>query len=116
MDPISALSVAAAVVAFVEFGWNVAHATYDIRCAAIGQPAEILRLAATSSELSSIASTARDKLKSLGSSFPRQAESFEHLATECAGAEEKLKEALNKLTVNGTTRMMRAGSRLRVGL
>lgn len=118
MDPISALSVAAAVVAFVDFGLKVAHASFEVRRTVTGQAPEVLGLAAAATDLSSIASTARDSLKNLGSSFPRYAESFERLAAECANAEKELKNALSKLTANtdATSRMTRAGSRLKVGL
>lgn len=111
MDPISALSVAAAVVAFIDFGAKVASsAKFEVRSSATGQPAVAVRLAASSTHLSSLASTARDKAKALGLSYPRQAESFEHLAAECTNVEKKLKDALGQLAVNPTSRMTKWGS------
>lgn len=116
MDPLSALSVAATVVAFIDFGAKVANTSFEVRASITGQPPEVVKLAASSTYLSSLASRARDQVKGLGQSYPRQAESFEHIAAECANAEKELKHYLNKLTVNPTSKWTRAGSRFVVSI
>lgn len=104
-----ALSVAAAVVAFVDFGVRVASKTFEIRGSVAGQPVEVVGLASSSSYLSSLASTAKHRVENLGSSYSGQAESLGSLVAECASVEVKLEDALKKLTVKPTSHWTRKG-------
>ncbi|GIJ99620.1 hypothetical protein Aspvir_003621 [Aspergillus viridinutans] len=84
MDPVSALSVAAAVVQFIELAGKLVNTYCEVRSAA----------------KASVASRAQDKLKSLGSSYPRHVESLLRLTTEVVSVESKIESAMAKLTVN----------------
>ncbi|KAL2809226.1 hypothetical protein BJX63DRAFT_435361 [Aspergillus granulosus] len=116
MDPLSALSVAAAVVQFIEFGGKLVNTYCEVRIAAKGQPAEVVSLAANASDLSSVASTAQAKLKSLGSTYPRHAESLLRLTDEVANIQSKIESAMAKLTVNPKKYLTHSGTRALVAI
>ena len=116
MDAVSALSVAAAVIDFVEFGTKLATTYFEVSSTVKGQPPEVVRLAASAIDLSSIASTAQDKVESLGSSYPRHAVSMGRLTAECTNVETKLKDALNKLMANPTSKLTYRGSKAFVAI
>ncbi|RDW68852.1 uncharacterized protein DSM5745_08612 [Aspergillus mulundensis] len=116
MDPLSALSVAAAVVAFVDFGGKLANTYFEVRASIKGQPAEILNLDASAADLSSVASTARENVKSLSLSYPRHAESLSRLTTEVTQIETKIKHAMDKLTVSPKSYFTKRGSTVAVAV
>ncbi|KAL2829048.1 hypothetical protein BJY01DRAFT_255184 [Aspergillus pseudoustus] len=112
MDPLSALSVAAAVVQFIELGGKVVSTYCEVRNTAKGQPAEVVSLAANASDLSSVAVAARSKLKGLGSSYPRHEESLLRLMGEMTHVESKIDSAIQKLTVNPKKYATESGTRV----
>lgn len=116
MDAISALAVAAAVIDFVEFGAKLVNTYFEVRSAVQGQPIEIVKLSATAADLSSIASTAQDKVKNLGSSYPRYADSLSRLTAEVTTVEAKVKAATGKLTVNPNSYLTKRGARIVVAI
>jgi hypothetical protein len=116
MDPLSALAVAATVVDFVEFGTKLATTYFEVRSTIKGQPFEIVSLAASADDLFSVATTAQDKIKSLGSNYPRHTESLARLNAECTNVETKLKSALDKLTADPKSRLTYRGSKVLVAI
>lgn len=92
-----ALSIAAAVVAFVDFGVKVSFKAFEIHTSATGQPVQVIGLSSSSKHLSSLASAARQTMKT--SSYSGQMDSLDSLVAECTDVEEKLKDALGKLAV-----------------
>ncbi|KAL3457948.1 hypothetical protein BJX64DRAFT_292612 [Aspergillus heterothallicus] len=116
MDPLSALSVAATVVQFIELGGKLVNTYCEVRDTVKGQPAQILNLAASTSDLSSVASTAQAKLKDLGSRYPRHAESLVRLIDEVALVESKVTSAMAKLTVNPKKYSTKSGARVIVAI
>jgi hypothetical protein len=99
MDPLSALSVAAAVVQFIDVGGKLVDTYFEVRSTAKGQPTQVVSLAASAASLSSAASTAKEKVERLGSTYPRHAESLLRLTAEIASVEEKVKAGMERLTV-----------------
>ncbi|KAM3081297.1 hypothetical protein ACMFMG_004767 [Clarireedia jacksonii] len=115
--PVSNLGVAAAVVAFIDFGSKLATKTLEVRSTAKGQPPNFVRLAALADDLTTVASAARDRAKNLISRYPCHAEPLERLTAECSVVEAKLKAGLNKLTANPTSnKLMSAASQLGVAI
>ncbi|KAK4151838.1 hypothetical protein C8A00DRAFT_45022 [Chaetomidium leptoderma] len=99
MDPISALSIAAGIVAFVDFGAKLVSLYLEIQESEHGRPAALSALDTESRELSGNASHARDKVASLQARYPRQSESLARLAAECAQAEKDLWSLTDSLRV-----------------
>ncbi|KAI1119959.1 hypothetical protein F5Y10DRAFT_259314 [Nemania abortiva] len=102
MDPFSTLSAAADIVGLVQFAGKIVKRAFEVRSSIKGQPAEVVDLAACSSDLSSAAITAQNMIHALSSSYPRHAESIKRLSTECIKVELKVKTALHKLTADPT--------------
>jgi len=107
MDPVGALSIAAAVVAFLDFGGKVASTYFELNDATNGQSLDVARLASSAKDLTSIATGALKSLKELELEFPQYANPLEHLVTECRDVEGKLSAALQKLTVDPDARLSR---------
>jgi hypothetical protein len=97
MDPINALSIAAGIVAFVDFGAKVVSLYLEIQ-ESEGRPAALSDLETELRELSGNASHARDKVASLQAQYPGQAESLARLAAECTRAEKDLRSLTDSLT------------------
>ncbi|VUC32378.1 unnamed protein product [Clonostachys rosea] len=109
-----ALSIAAAVVAFVDFGVKVSFRAFEVHSSATGQPVQVIGLAASSKHLSSLASAARETIKV--SSYSGQMDSLESLVVECTDVEERLKNALGKLAVTKGGNWNRARQILEVSI
>lgn len=116
MEPLSALSVAAAVVDFVEFGGKLVTTYFEVRSSVKGQPHQIVSLEASSADLCAVATVCQGKVESLRSSYPRHSESLARLTAECANAEAKLKSALENLTANPKSRLTHSGSKALVAI
>ncbi|KAH6845799.1 hypothetical protein B0I37DRAFT_381167 [Chaetomium sp. MPI-CAGE-AT-0009] len=97
MDPISALSIAAGIVAFVDFGAKVVSLCLEIQGSENGRPAALSALETELRDLSGNASHARDKVASLQARYPGQAESLARLAAECTQAEKDLRSLTDSL-------------------
>ncbi|KAL4880127.1 hypothetical protein BJY04DRAFT_219410 [Aspergillus karnatakaensis] len=111
MDPVSALSIASAVVQFIDFAAKLANTYFEVRDTARDQPVQVVRLAARANDLSSAACTAQTRIKSLGASYPHQEQSLLQLVTEVAEVQSKMEAATAKLTVNLRKYLTKSGSR-----
>lgn len=98
MDPFNALSIAAGVVAFVDFGAKLVSQYLEVRKSEDGRPAGLSALQTESEELSANATHARDKIASLRVRYPAQSECLDRLATECTQVEEELQSLVSSLT------------------
>ncbi|KAJ0422247.1 hypothetical protein BJY00DRAFT_311307 [Aspergillus carlsbadensis] len=116
MDPVSALSVAAAVVQFIEVGGKLVNTYFEVRSRGKGQPAEVVSLAASAKDVSSLSSTAKERVDSLGSSYPRHAESLLRVTAEIASVESKIQAGMERLTVNPKKHSTAAGSSMVVAI
>ncbi|KAK3311950.1 hypothetical protein B0H66DRAFT_608860 [Apodospora peruviana] len=87
MDPISALSIASGIVAFVDFGAKLVSLYSEIRTSHDGRPAALSTLETDSHELSRNATEAKDR---------------------CDLAEEQLRKLVNSVTASGGSRGLRA--------
>ncbi|KAK3291573.1 uncharacterized protein B0H64DRAFT_295148, partial [Chaetomium fimeti] len=97
MDPISALSIATGIVAFVDFGAKLVSLWLEIQGSEDGRPAALSALETESRELWANASHARDKVASLQARYPGQAESLAKLAAQCTQAEKDLRTLTDSL-------------------
>ncbi len=104
MDPLSALSIATGVVAFIDFGAQLISLYLEVQISVAGRPAALTALEAESRELSANASHAQTKIAALQARYPRQSESLTRLAAECAGAEKDLQSLVDGLTATPHTR------------
>ncbi|KAI1828234.1 hypothetical protein F4861DRAFT_173156 [Xylaria intraflava] len=116
MDHTSAIGVAAGVASLVEFASKVVRRFFEVRASGRGQPAEVVSLAAYSSDLSSMASAVQRGIQRVGSSHPGHTESMSRLARECFHVEVKVRAALNKLATNPTSYMKKKKSMMVVAI
>lgn len=107
-----ALSIAAAVVAFVDFGIKVASKAYEIHTSSTGQLVQVISIASSSKHLSSFASTPRNTI--MTSSYSEQMDSLDSLVVECTDVEGSLKDALGKLAMTKGGNWNRARKTLEV--
>jgi hypothetical protein len=98
MDPISALSIAAGIVAFVDFGAKLVSLCSDIRKSQDGRPDALSALETQARELSRSAAAANDRISNLKDRYPRQADSLARLSSECNIAEAQLQELVGSVT------------------
>jgi len=98
MDPFNALSIAAGVVAFVDFGAKLVSRYLEVRKSEDGRSAALSALQTESEELSASVTHARDKIASLRARYPGQSECLDRLATECTQAEQELRSLVSSLT------------------
>jgi len=98
MDPISALSIAAGIVAFVDFGAKLVSLCSDIRKSQDGRPDAQSALETQARELSTSAATANDRISNLKDRYPRQADSLARLSSECNIAKAQLRELVGSVT------------------
>lgn len=110
MDPLSALSVASGVVAFVDFGGKLISRFSEIKNSANGQPMTIANLDESARDLSSVATEARKKYQDLASHYPSLSESFARLHGECVEAETQLKSLLETVTAKVHSSKLRRGT------
>lgn len=115
MDPITVLSVASSVVALVDFGGKLVNRSFEISRSPSGQPQDALDILQTSKELGAMAAEARGKVRGLEARYPRHATLIEQINVECADIEKQLTRALERLTVNPSSRgLARASSQVTV--
>ncbi|KAK3320618.1 hypothetical protein B0T19DRAFT_465508 [Cercophora scortea] len=113
MDPLSALSVATAVVAFVDFGAKLATRSFEIANSRTGQPPTVVKLRGSATELASIAGVAHGRTREFVASYRdhAHADAFARLEEECHEVERKLAAALKKLTAVPKNKWTVGGSR-----
>ncbi|EJT76163.1 hypothetical protein GGTG_06085 [Gaeumannomyces tritici R3-111a-1] len=90
-----ALSIATAVIAFVDFGSKLVSLYREVSQARDGLPSELSDLSTQGPELSRNASSARGRIAQLRALYPHQAESFDRLTSECNVAEEDLQKLVS---------------------
>jgi hypothetical protein len=110
MDPISALSVATGVVAFVDFTGKLVSRLFEVNGSVKGQPSHVVGVKEAATELVTITSQAERKLGELGSNYPRFSDAISRLREECVAAETQLSASLKKLTVNSSSKLSLSGS------
>ncbi|KAL3457652.1 hypothetical protein BJX64DRAFT_244776 [Aspergillus heterothallicus] len=98
MDPISALSVATAVIALIDFGGKLVARSFKIRDT--GESRELVKLNEAAAELSSVTSDAADKVKVLSAVYPNYSDALERLHNDCVEIETQLQRALRKLNAD----------------
>jgi hypothetical protein len=102
MDPLSALSIAAAVVQFADFGVRLVKNAVELYQAPAGQKRDHLDLAIVSQDLLQLTDSIDSKIKE---KHHVAGEVFVRLAGECASINNELQAILEKLRARGTTRL-----------
>lgn len=100
MDPLGALSIAAAVAQFAEFGFKLVRNTHEIYKSSSGQPAKTINLNTVSNDLRSLAEDVDQRIE--GAQGP-SAVVFRRLCQECASVHNELAgiiEAIRKKDAN----------------
>lgn len=100
MDPLSALSVASSVIAFVDFGGKLVTQFCEIRDSDRGQPQAVSALETSAKDLSAVALEAQKNVQGLEASYPRMSETLARLNSECIETESEMKALCGKMTVN----------------
>ncbi|RYP43141.1 hypothetical protein DL770_011821 [Monosporascus sp. CRB-9-2] len=126
MEPLSALSVAAAVVQFAHFGYNVIKGSYDVYESSSRRIANGIEPATISHDLTRLLENAEAKLED---EWPRQpvplsptndagspGDIFRRLCSECRDIKSALDEIFAKLVPRGNTRVALAASSFAVEL
>lgn len=98
MDPLSALSIATAVITFVDFGSKLISLYLKAQESENGRRAALCKLETELRELSKNASQARERCSDLQTRYPRQSESLEQLSAECSNVELELQTLSDRLT------------------
>jgi hypothetical protein len=98
MDPLSVLSVAAAVVQFADFGFRLVKSVHDLYKSSSGQKAEHIELSVVSQDLSRLAASVEAKFEE---NTGPSAQVFLSLCRECASTNDELQEILSKLEARG---------------
>lgn len=97
MDPLSALSVAASVVAFVDFGGKVLSRYLELKRTGDDLPKSMQLIRADIEGLRAVIAVVLDKAENLRSRYPAQARPLDLLATHCKEAQVQIDKALQKL-------------------
>ncbi|KAK3354070.1 hypothetical protein B0T25DRAFT_225232 [Lasiosphaeria hispida] len=113
MDPLSALSIAAAVVQFADFGFRLVKSAHELYKSPSGQKSEYVELSIVSHDLSHLADAVGAKL---GDNEGPAGEVFFRLSRECASTNDELQEMLGKLKARGSTKIALAADSWRVTL
>ncbi|KAK3305673.1 uncharacterized protein B0T15DRAFT_556009 [Chaetomium strumarium] len=104
-DPLSALSVAAAVVQFADFGFRLLKSTRELYKSPSGQKAAHIELSVVSQNLSRLAAFVEAKIEE---NAGPSAQVFLGLCRECASTNDELQEILSKVEARGSTNVMLA--------
>ncbi|KLU87046.1 hypothetical protein MAPG_06052 [Magnaporthiopsis poae ATCC 64411] len=97
MDPLGAFSLAAGVIAFVDFGGKLISTLSGVRHSDDGLPGRWSALVSEAQELSGHVKAANDTLSDLYERYPRQAEAFNRLYMDCAVTGLRLRSLVNEL-------------------
>jgi len=117
MDPMSALSVAAAVIQFVDFGSRLVSTTYKIYRSPSGQTSKNVALAVIGKDLAHLTSRVEVHAKALRISGENtSSETFLRLCNECKEISLELHGALDRLQASGTRKIEYAKSSFLVAL
>ncbi|RYP48317.1 hypothetical protein DL768_005773 [Monosporascus sp. mg162] len=126
MEPLSALSIAAAVVQFADFGYHVVKGTYDAYESSSSRVINDIELATVSHDLSQLLLNAEAKLENRwpGQEAPSSPTNdagstediFRRLCCECRKIKSALDEIFAKLVPRGNSRVASAASSIAVEL
>jgi hypothetical protein len=112
MDPLTALSAAAAVVQFADFGFRLVKSAHELYTSPAGQKTEYIQLSIVSHDLSHLADAVKAKL---GDNNWAPGEIL-RLCRECASTNEELQDMLGKLKARGDTKLSLAADSWRATL
>lgn len=117
MDPLSALSVAAAVVQFVDYGTRILTDAREIYKSSWGQTPKNLELSTVAIDLSQLSDEVDSRSSRLSLEKGRESEEvFLRLCRECKEISDDLQGSLTKLQARGTNRLELTASSLFVAL
>jgi hypothetical protein len=108
MDPLSALSVAASVVQFVDFSSRLLHETYKVYKSPSGQTSQSIELSRVAKDLAYLSSQVQMKSDHIGQTNTKTGSSEEtllRLCRECIEISAELENALAQLRARGTTKL-----------
>lgn len=97
MDPLSAIGLASAIVAFVDFSWNLVTGTWEVYHSLDGVTAENARLEDAAHGLESLT-------QALKADIPvktKAEENIQGLAKDCEAYAKELKDLLNEMKITG---------------
>lgn len=100
MDPLSAIGLASAIVAFVDFSWNLVTGTWEIYHSLDGVAAENARLEDVTDDLESLT-------QALEAKFPvktKAEKNIQRLAEDCKEDAKTLKDLLDEMKAPGRRR------------
>lgn len=101
MDPLSAIGVASAIVAFLDFSWNLVTGTWEIYHSLDGVAAENARLEDVTDDLESLT-------QALDTGFPiktKTEKNIQQLASYCKEDAKTLKDLLEEMKAPGRRRL-----------
>ncbi|KAK3360994.1 hypothetical protein B0T24DRAFT_643303 [Lasiosphaeria ovina] len=93
MDPFTAVSFAATILAFVDFSWGLAKGTYEVYQSATGQTVENVHINDVISDLRSVS----EDLDGTPSGDSKHEKALRRLAAECSELSAELMALLKKL-------------------
>jgi hypothetical protein len=101
MDPISALSIAAAVVQFIQFGSSLVSAAQEIYRSEEGMHSQYTEYEESAKRLNNLTSKVKSSLHQVGSLgyLPADSQALEDICNGCLKVSEELQTILQKLQV-----------------
>jgi hypothetical protein len=104
MDPLTAVSLAACVVQFTDFGIRLLSESHDIYKSASGQTLRTIKLSTVASDLSLLSGEVEQQVRKLTSTSPagRSELTLVRLCGECKVVSQELQKALAHLRVDGS--------------
>lgn len=100
MDPMTVLSIAAAVVQFVDFGTSLLSSAREVYKSASGQPQDVVQLTTIVDDLSQFSKSiqeASDKVKSTTKSYDRSEENLSRVCANCLQTCTEIRAAVSNL-------------------
>ena len=117
MDPLSGLSVAAAVVQFVDFGTRLLKGTHQVYNSSSGQSAEVIELSAISTDLTQLLQDAESKLRAKPLDGSQSSEdTFHGLCRKCEATKDAIQKVISRLQARGHSKISVAASSFSVAL
>ena len=117
MDPLSGLSVAAAVVQFVDFGTRLLKGTHQVYNSSSGQSTEVIELSTISTDLTQLLQDAESKLRAKPLDETQLPEdTFYGLCRECEATKDAIQKVISRLQARGHSKISVAASSFSVAL
>ncbi|KAH8649355.1 hypothetical protein BX600DRAFT_112802 [Xylariales sp. PMI_506] len=117
MDPLTALSIAAAVAQFVDYGTRVLKDTRELIKSAHGQTAQNIELRTIAQDISTFVHDIDSRSQSLATGYLAPSEEvFLRLCYECRDLADELQASIKKLQARGTTRLEYAANSFAVAV